>query len=621
MAKKQFKAESKRLLELMIHSIYTNKEIFLRELLSNANDAIDKLRLRSLTDHNIPTDFTIRITADKNARTLAISDNGIGMTKEELESNLGTIAKSGSFDFKNENESKDLSIIGQFGVGFYSAFMVSDKVEVFTRAFGNTEGYHWVSSGTDGYTIENCEQPTHGTTILLHIHANTDEENYDEFLDPYRLKALVKKYSDYLPYPIQMEMEVQTKKEDDSDEWETKSELQTLNSMVPLWKRDRSEVSDQEYNDFYKEKFFDFSDPLLTVRSTTEGAATYTALLFLPSRAPLNYYTKDYKKGLALYSSGVMIMEQCEELLPDYFGFFRGLVDSQDLSLNISREMLQQDRQVQLISKSIAKKIKRELTTLLQKDREKYESFFAQFGAQLKYGCYSDFGIHKDELKDLLLFHSSEGEKSVTLKEYHERMKEGQKSIYYVCGRSTTACAALPQTEMILEKGFEILYLTEEIDEFVLKTLLEYESTPFVNVSAESTSLESDEEKEQLSKQKEEYKHLLEQLTKALDGKVKKVTLSSRLKSHPLCLSTEGELSVEMEKVLNAMPTDQKVSADKVLELNPDHPLFARLLSLEESNPELLPEYANLLYTQAALMEGILPEDPVAFTDAICNRI
>ena len=621
MSKKQFQAESKRLLELMIHSIYTNKEIFLRELLSNASDALDKLRLLSLTDHHVPTDFSIQIAVDKQSRTLTISDNGIGMTKEELESNLGTIAKSGSLDFKTANESEDLSIIGQFGVGFYSAFMVSDQVEVITRAYGASEGYRWTSSGTDGYTIEPCEKPSHGTVILLKLHPNTEEENYDDFLDSYRLKGLIKKYSDYIRYPIQMEMETQTKKEGTEDEWETTRSLQTLNSMTPLWKRDRSEVSDEEYNNFYKEKFFDFSDPLLVIRSTTEGAATYTALLFLPARLPMNYYTADYQKGLSLYSAGVLIMERCEALLPDYFGFFRGLVDSQDLSLNISREMLQQDRQLQLISKSVGKKIKRELLSLLDKDREKYETFFAQFGAQLKYGCYSHYGAHKDELRDLLLFSSSFEGKPVTLKEYHSRMKEDQKAIYYACGRSVSACASLPQTEALLEKGFEILYFTEEVDEFVIKTLAEYESVPFVNVSAGENPLEDEEEKERISKLEEEHKPLLDALTKALEGKVQKVRLSSRLKSHPICLSAEGELSIEMEKVLNAMPTDEKVSANKVLELNPEHSLFQRLLDLQKSDPESIPEYAGLLYTQAALMEGIPPEDPVAFADAVCKRI
>lgn len=621
MEKKSFQAESKRLLELMIHSIYTNKEIFLRELISNASDALDKLRLISLTDREVPTDFSIKIDADKENRVLTITDNGIGMTKEELESNLGTIAKSGSFDFKKENEQKDVSIIGQFGVGFYSAFMVSDKVEVITKAYGASEGYIWASSGTDGYTIEPYDKETHGTSVILHLQPNKDDEDYDAFLDQYRLKALVKKYSDYIRYPIQMDVESRTKKEGTDDEWETTVNLETLNSMVPIWKRDKSETSDEDYNNFYKEKFFDFSDPLLTVRAQTEGSATYTALLFLPSRAPMNYYTKDYKKGLALYSSGVLIMERCEELLPDYFGFFRGLVDSQDLSLNISREMLQQDKMLKLIAKSLSKKIKRELTSLLQKDREKYEKFFEQFGPQLKYGCYSDYGLHKDELKDLLLFYSSLDEKLVTLKEYRERMKEEQKAIYYVCGGSTSVCASLPQTEAVLEKGFEILYLTDGMDEFVLKTIAEYDSIPFVNVSAADNSLESDDQKDKISKLEEENKDLIQSLTEALEGKVKKISLSSRLKSHPVCLSSEGELSLGMEKVLNAVPAGEKASAEKVLEINPEHTIFSKLLSLQKEDPAALAEYAKLLYTQAALIEGIAPEDPVAFVDSVCKFI
>lgn len=620
---KQFKAESKRLLELMIHSIYTHREIFLRELLSNSSDAIDKLYYRTLQDGDTGLnrdDFYIRITPDKEARTLTIEDNGCGMTKDELENNLGVIAKSGSLNFKQQMEQKDdVEIIGQFGVGFYSAFMVSDCVTVYSRAYGSEEAWRWQSKGVEGYTVEPCEKEGHGTKIVLGLKPNTEEENYDEFLEQYRIRSIVKKYSDYIRYPIRMEVEKHRQKEGAENETETYREDETLNSMVPLWRKNKNEITKEEYEQFYRDKFYDYEAPLRVIHTSAEGTATYNALLFIPAKAPYDYYTKEFEKGLQLYSNGVMIMEKCADLLPDYFSFVRGLVDSQDLSLNISREMLQHDRQLKLIESRLEKKIKSELEAMLNNSREDYEKFFAGFGLQLKYGVYSDYGQHKDLLQDLLLFYSSSEKKPVTLKEYVGRMKEDQKDIYFISGESVARIEQLPQTELLREKGLEMLYLTDQVDEFALRVLHAYDGHEFKNVSSDDLGLETEEEKKAAEQKKEEYKELLEFLQKALEGKVKSVTVSQRLKSHPVCLSSEGAISLEMEKVLNAMPNAEKVQAQRVLELNPTHPVFAVLQKLYQTNQDKLKDYAQLLYTQALLIEGIGIEDPVAFSNQICS--
>lgn len=623
MGKKQFKAESKRLLDLMIHSIYTHKEIFLRELISNASDAIDKLYYHSLTENLTGVsreDFAIDLSLDKATRTLTLEDNGIGMTKEELETNLGTIAKSGSLAFKKENEAKeDVDIIGQFGVGFYSAFMVADCVTVESRAFGSDEAWCWESHGAEGYTIEPCEKEGHGTRIVLHIKDSTEDENYDEFLEPYRVQAIVKKYSDYIRYPIRMEMEHSRPKEGDDKAYETYTEVETLNSMVPLWKKNKNELTEEDYNSFYKEKFHDFENPLRVIHSSTEGAATYNALLFIPARAPYNYYSREYEKGLQLYASGVLIMDKCADLLPDHFSFVRGLVDSQDLSLNISREMLQHDRQLKVIASRLEKKIKSELLAMLNNDREKYETFYKNFGLQLKYGVYSEFGRNKEMLRDLLLFYSSAEHKLVSLAEYVGRMPEEQKYIYYACGESVDKIDKLPQTELVRDKGFEILYLTDDVDEFALRVLHDFEGKEFKSVSAGDLGFETPEEKEEQKKQEEENKDLFAFMTEALDGKVKAVRLSKRLKTHPVCLASDGELSIEMEKVLNAMPTDNKVKAERVLEINENHPLFAKLAGLYAEDKEKLKAYTRLLYAQAQLIEGLSVEDPVEFSNTLCD--
>lgn len=620
---KQFKAESKRLLDLMINSIYTHREIFLRELISNASDAIDKLYYRTLSDGDTGLnrdDFCINILPDKENRTLTISDNGCGMTKEELENNLGTIAKSGSLNFKKENEQKeDIEIIGQFGVGFYSAFMVSEKVTVLSKAFGSEEACKWESTGTAGYTIEPCEKESHGTTIILKLKPDTEDNHYDEFLETYTLQNLVKKYSDYIRYPIKMDVEKSRPKEGTKDEYETYTENETLNSMVPIWRKNKNEIKEEEYNEFYKNKFMDYTDPAKVIHSSTEGTATYNALLFIPARAPMNFYTKDYEKGLQLYSNGVLIMDKCADLLPDYFSFIRGLVDSQDLSLNISREMLQHDRQLKIIAGRLEKKIKSELESMLANEREKYEEFFKNFGLQLKYGVYQDFGSHKDVLQDLLLFYSSSEKKLVTLKEYVSRMKEGQKFIYYACGENVDRVDKLPQTEAVKEKGYEILYLTDGVDEFSLRMLMKYDDKEFKSVSADDLGLETEEEKQAAAKQVEENKDMLNFMKDALKGKVKQVILSQKLKTHPVCLSTDGAISIEMEKVLNSMPTDEKVTAQRVLEINANHPIFTKLCSLYENDQEKLKEYASLLYTQALLIEGVTIDDPVEFSNQICG--
>ena len=630
MAKKQFKAESKRLLDLMINSIYTHKEIFLRELISNASDAVDKLYYNTITEGDTGIsrdDFGIRIEADRENRTLRIIDNGMGMTKEELEKNLGTIAKSGSLDFKSEMDKKDeIDIIGQFGVGFYSAFMVSDKVSVLSRAYGSDEAYMWESSGADGYTITEAEKDSNGTEITLTLKEDTDDENYSEYLDTYKIKSLITKYSDYIRYPIQMMVEKHRlkpgceDKKPEEQEYETYQELETLNSMVPLWKKNKSEIKDEDYNEFYKDKFYDFTDPAKVIHTDVEGVVSYTALLFIPGQAPFNYYTKDYEKGLQLYSSGVLIMDKCPDLLPDYFSFVKGLVDSQDLSLNISREMLQHDRQLRAIAQRLEKKIKSELLSMLKTDREKYISFFKNFGLQLKYGLYDSFGANKETLKDLLMFYSSTEKALVTLSEYVSRMKHEQKYIYYASGETVEQIDRLPQTELLKEKGYEILYLTDSIDEFALQVMREFDEKQFKSVSGEDLDIEeSKEEKEAAEKQAEESKDLLEFMKESLDGKVSEVKLSHRLKSHPVCLTSKGGLSIEMEKVLNAMPTDEKVQAERVLEINAKHPVLEKLKKEYDTDKDTVKKYAALLYDQARLIEGLPIEDPVEFSNAICE--
>lgn len=630
MAMKEFQAESKRLLDLMINSIYTHKEIFLRELISNASDAIDKLYYRTLEDGATGLsreDFFIRLDVDKEARTLSITDNGIGMTQEELDNNLGVIARSGSLQFKQEAEQKeDVDIIGQFGVGFYSAFMVSDRVTVDTRAFGADEAWHWESEGLAGYEITPGTKADRGTTITLHLKADTEDENYSEFLDQFRIQQLVKKYSDYIRYPIRMEVSHTHVKEGTGvdgkePEYETHTEVETLNSMTPLWKKSRSEVSEEELNAFYKEKFYDWQDPLKVIRSSTEGAATYTALLFLPSHAPMDYYTREYEKGLQLYASGVLIMDKCADLLPDCFSFVKGLVDSQDLSLNISREMLQHDRQLKLIASRLEKKIASELQSMLNNDREKYEQFWKSFGLQLKYGMYDNYGAKKDELKDLVLFTSSAEKKLTTLKEYVSRMKPEQKYIYYGCGETVERILGLPQAEALQEKGYEMLCLTDNVDEFALRMLMKYDDKEFRNISADDLELESAEEKEKTQALAEENKDLLAFVKDALGDKVKDVRVSGKLKSHPVCITTDGMISTEMEKVINAMPAQEKIKAQRVLEINGEHPIFQRLQELYAKDKDRLKLYAEVLYDQALLIEGISLEDPSDFSQKLCQLL
>ena len=621
---KEFKAESKRLLEMMINSIYTHKEIFLRELISNASDAMDKLYFKSMSENIGITrsDMAIKLEVNKDDRKLIITDNGIGMTREELENNLGTIAKSGSLAFKNENEkTDDVNIIGQFGVGFYSAFMVAKKVTVISRAYGADTAYMWESEGVDGYTISEAQKDDHGTQIILDIKDNADEENYDEFLAPYKIKQLVKKYSDYIRYPIKMDVEHEKLKEGSKDEYEKEIVTETLNSMTPIWKKSKSELTDEEYDQFYKDKFFDYDKPLAHIHTRTEGTATYTALLYIPAKAPYDYYSKNFEKGLQLYSSGVMIMDKCGDLLPDYFSFVRGLVDSEDLSLNISREMLQHDRQLKLIAKSLEKSIKNELKKLQKNDREKYEKFFDSFGTQLKYGIYESFGANKENLQDLLMFKSSFGG-YVTLEEYVSRMKDDQKYIYFASGSSIARIEALPQTEMVRDKGFEILYFTDHVDEFTIQMMHDYNGKEFKSVSADDLGLETDEEKEEIKKAEEDNKGLFDLMTEKLGGKVKAVKLSQRLKTHPVCITSEGMLSVEMEKVLSAMPDEQahNAKAEKILEINASHPIFEKLKKLyAEDNKDKVGEYADILYSQALLIEGMPIENPVEFTNKLCE--
>jgi molecular chaperone HtpG len=616
---------------MMIHSIYTHKEIFLRELISNASDAIDKLYFRSLTNDKVglnKDDFAIWISADKDSRTLRITDNGIGMTEEELENNLGTIANSGSFKFKNENKLEDDNqIIGQFGVGFYSAFMVAKKVTVISKAYGSDKAYQWESEGVDGYTVTEADKKSAGTEIILELLDDTEDENYTEFLDQYRIKSLVTKYSDYIRFPIKMEVSHSRPKEQSEEdkaankplEYEDYIEVETLNSMVPLWKKNRNELKEEDYKHFYTEKFFDYNEPLKYAHISNE-MPSYNALLYIPSKAPFDYYSKEYEKGLQLYSNGVLIMDKCADLLPDYFSFVKGLVDSEDLSLNISREMLQHDRQLKVIAKSIEKTISNELKKMLKNEREKYEEFWKAFGLQLKYGIYSDFGMNKEKLQDLLMFTSSNEQKLVTLDEYVTAMREDQKYIYYATGESAARIEQLPQTELVKDNGFEILYLTDNIDEFAIKSLMKYKDKEFKSVSADDLGLDTPEKKEELKAKEEESADLLKELQEALNGKVTKVALSQRLKSHPVCLTSEGEISLEMEKVLNSMPTDQKIHAQRVLEINPDHEIFGKLKSLSEGgNKEKIGKYAKLLYDQALLIEGMSIEDPVEFSNLICE--
>lgn len=639
MAKKQFKAESKKLLDLMIHSIYTNKEIFLRELISNSSDALDKLYYKSLTSGELGikrNDFYIRITPDKELRTLTIRDNGIGMSKDELENNLGTIAKSGSLGFKEEQEknkdentkAKNIDIIGQFGVGFYSAFMVSDIVSVTSKAFGSDEAYRWVSRGADGYTIEEASLDGHGTEIVLTIKEDTDGENYSSFLEEYTIRNLIKKYSDYIRYPIRMMVEksrpVGDTEEGKAPEFEKYNELETLNSMEPIWKRQKSKVKPEEYNDYYKSKYMDYMDPARVIRTNVEGVSSFTALMFIPGHAPFDYYTKEYEKGLQLYSSGVMIMDKCKDLLPDYFNFVKGLVDSQDLSLNISREMLQQDRQLKNIAKNVEKKIKRDLEDFLKNDRDGYEKFFENFGKQLKYGLYESYGMNREVLEDLVLFYSSTEQKNVTLAEYLERMKDDQNAIYYAAGESIKKIDLLPQTEFVKSKGYEILYLTDEMDEFVFNILGQYKDKPFKSVSAEDIAEDDTEEaKENMKKLEEDNKELLEDIKNALGDKVSEVKLSPRLKSSAVCLTTKGDISLEMEKILSAMPMDQGIKAERVLELNPEHSVFEALnkIKSDDADGKKLEVYANLLYDQALLISGLQIDDPVEFSKSICQLI
>lgn len=628
MAKKQFKTESKKILDMMINSVYTNREIFLRELISNASDAIDKLYYKSLTDKKVDLDkddFKIRIDIDKDARILKITDNGIGMNEEELDTNLGIIAKSGSSLFKEINDNKkDISIIGQFGVGFYSAFMVANKIEVISKSFEDDVAHKWVSDGVDGYTISKADKDEYGTEIVLHIKDNTEEENYDEFLEERRVEGIVKKYSDYIKYPIIMEVTnhklKEKKNEDDKDEYEEVREDKTLNSMIPLWKRSDSEVTEEEYNSFYSDKFFDYETPLKVVHSSVEGQISYNSLLFIPSHAPYDYYTKEYEKGLQLYSNGVLIMEKCADLLPDYFSFVKGLVDSEDVSLNLSREVLQQDRQLKLIAKSIEKKIKSTLEEMLENDREKYEKFFEAFGMQLKYGIYSSYGMNNDVLKDLLLFYSSTEKKKVTLKEYVSRMKDDQKKIYYASGDSIEKIDMLPNVERFKEKEIEVLYLPDYVDEFTIQALMEYDSKKFANVSSESEDLDSEEEKKELEKENKEAKDIFEIMKKALPN-VKDVRFTNKLKTHPVCLSTEGNISLEMEKVLNAMPTGENVKAEIVLEINDKHPIADKLKDLYENDKEELEKYSKILYNQARLIEGLNVENPSELAELVCDYL
>lgn len=623
MSNKQFKAESKRLLDLMINSIYTNKEIFLRELISNASDALDKLYYLSLTDNSIKVnqnDLKIMLDYDKDKRTITITDNGCGMNEEELENNLGTIAKSGSLSFKEENKNQnDVDIIGQFGVGFYSAFMVSKEVEVYTRKYNEEEGYLWKSSGVDGYTVEKCKKEDIGTKITLYLKDDTDDDKYSDFLSEYRLKNMVKKYSDYIRYPIMMKVENSRLKEGSDSEYETVSEIETLNSRIPLWKKDKSKITTEEYNNFYTDKFYDYEAPLKVIHFSMEGTCSFKSLLFIPSHAPYDLYTKEYKKGLQLYSSGVLIMDKCEELLPDYYSFVKGVVDTDDLSLNISREMLQQDKKLKLIGKNIESKIKKELEVMLKDNFEEYKKFFKTFGMQIKFGVYNNYGIDKDKLKDLLIFYSANKKDFITLKQYVDEMKKDQDSIYYANGETIDKIDLLPQVERVKDKKYDILYLTDYVDEFAIKALMEYEGKKFANVSDESLELDSKKEIEALKKINEDNKTLLDLMKEDIGSNVTEVRFTHRLKSHPVCLTTKGGLSIEMEKVLNAMPTDEHVNASVILEINESHPIAAKLKDLYNSDKEEFKKYSKVLYAQARLIEGLTLDNPTEISNLMCD--
>ncbi|OAB26544.1 molecular chaperone HtpG [Paenibacillus macquariensis subsp. defensor] len=623
MAKQEFKAESKRLLEMMINSIYTQREIFLRELISNASDAIDKMYYKALVDEEIvfnKEDYYIKVTADKANRTLTISDTGMGMTQEELENNLGVIAKSGSLAFKKDNEAKDgHNIIGQFGVGFYSAFMVADVVTVISKALGSDEAFKWESEGADGYTIVPCEKDTVGTEIILSIKENTEDDQYDEYLEEYRLKTIIKKYSDFIKFPIKMDAKGQRPVEGSEDELEEVIEEETINSMVPIWRKNKNELTADDYNNFYAEKRYGFDKPLKHIHISADGAVVYNAILFIPENTPFDYYTKEYEKGLELYSNGVLIMDKCSDLLPDFFSFVKGMVDSEDLSLNISREMLQHDRQLTLIAKNIKNKIKSQLQSLLKDEREKYEQFFSAFGRQLKFGVYNEYGMHKDLLQDLLMFFSSKEKKLVTLDEYVARMPEDQKYIYYASGDSMERIDRLPQTEIVTDKGYEILYFTDDIDEFAIKMIMSYKEKEFRSVSSGDLGIEVDEKDKPTEAEENDNKELFEAMKGILTDKVTNVKASKRLKSHPVCLSSEGELTIEMEKILMGMANGQDAKADKVLEINVNHEVYQSLRDAYANDKDKLSLYTNLLYNQALLIEGLQVVDPVQFTNDICK--
>jgi len=623
METKQFKAESKRLLDLMINSIYTHREIFLRELISNASDAIDKIYYKSLSDDNInfnKENFFIKVSIDKENRTITISDTGIGMNKEELDNNLGVIAKSGSLQFKKENEIKDgYDIIGQFGVGFYSSFLIADKVTVITKAFGSNEAYKWESTGVEGYTIESSTKDTVGTDIILHVKANTDDENFDEYLNEYKIQSLIKKYSDFIRYPIKMDLTERKLKEGTESEYEDYIEEKVVNSMVPIWRKNKNELTQEDYSNFYKEKHYGFDTPLKHIHLSVDGTVSYNAILYIPENMPYDFYTKDYEKGLELYSNGVMIMNKCSDLIPDYFGFVKGIVDSEDLSLNISREILQHDRQLRFIAKNIKNKIKSELEKSLRNERENYEKFYKAFGRTLKFGVYDNFGAEKEVLQDLLMFYSSKEKKMVTLDEYVTRMTEDQKYIYYAVGESIDRIEKMPQTELLLDKGYEILYFTDDIDEFAIKMLMQYKEKEFKSVSSSDLGIENNDEENKIEETNEENKSLFNAMKDILNDKISAVKVSKKLKNHPVCLSNEGDLSIEMEKLLNSMPNNQGVKAEKVLEINTNHEVFTSLKNAYENDKDKFNLYTNLLYNQALLIEGLSISDPVEFTNNICK--
>ncbi len=622
MKKRQFKTESKRVLDLMINSIYTNKEIFLRELISNASDAIDKLYYLSLTNKDIKVkkeDLSIIIDIDKDKRTITISDNGCGMTEEELENNLGVIAESGSLHFKEENENQnDVNVIGQFGVGFYSAFMVSDKVTVESKSYKDEKATIWSSSGVDGYTLSPSNKESIGTVITLHLKEDTEDYNYSELLTEYKIRSIIKKYSDYISYPIKMEVENSRKKED-SDEYETYKEITTINSMIPIWKKDKKKITAEEYNNFYSDKFYDYKEPLKVMHFNIEGNVNYTALLYIPSHAPYNYYSKEYEKGLQLYTNGVLIMDKTSDLLPDYFSFVRGVIDTEDIPLNISRETLQDDKNIKLIAKSIESKIKKELLSMLKDERDKYEDFYKDFGMQLKFGIYNDYGMNKDKLVDLIMFYSSKEKRLITLKEYVDKLKEEDKNIYYACGETNDKIDLLPQVELFKDKDCEVLYLTEYVDEFALMALGEFEGRKFVNVCKESADLSTEEEKEQIKKENEDNKDMLDTMKETLEGKVETVKFTNKLKNHPVCLTTEGEISTSMEKVINSMPTDEKINASEVLEINVNHKISDKLKELYEKDKEEFKKYTKVIYYEARLIEGLPIDNPTEMSNLMCD--